>query len=83
MAGAVAPKTWADVVAFVKRADLSDPNLAPPAWIAQVPVDVSATAGTRTSAFVPLPAGSVGMLCATGTYPDLRFRDGGSFGLRP
>ncbi len=26
-----------------------------------------------------LPAGDLGALCATGTFPDLEFYDGGSF----
>ena len=79
MGGAAPPKTWADVVAFVQHADLADPNLKAPDWIVQVPVDLSASAGTRSTAFAPIPAGKVGVLCATGTYPDLTFYDGGSF----
>ena len=43
-----------------------------------MPVDLSASAGTRSTAFAPIPAGQVGVLCATGTYPDLTFYDGGS-----
>ena len=77
--GPVAPKTWDDLVTFVQAADLSDPNLRPPEWIVQVPVNLSASAGTRSTAFAPIPAGTVGALCATGTYPDLTFYDGGSF----
>ena len=34
--GAVPPKTWADVVAWLSAADLSDPDLAIPAWAIQV-----------------------------------------------
>ena len=79
MGGAAPPKTWADVVTFVQHADLADPNLKAPDWIVQVPVDLSASAGTRSTAFAPIPAGKVGVLCATGTYPDLTFYDGGSF----
>ena len=79
MGGAAPPKTWADVVTFVQQADLADPNLKAPDWIVQVPVDLSASAGTRSTAFAPIPAGKVGVLCATGTYPDLTFHDGSSF----
>ena len=79
MGGAAPPKTWADVVTFVQHADLADPNLKAPDWIVQVPVDLSASAGTRSTAFAPIPAAKVGVLCATGTYPDLTFYDGGSF----
>lgn len=79
MGGAAAPKTWADVVAFVQQADLADPNLKAPDWIVQVPVDLNASAGARSTAFAPIPAGEVGVLCATGTYPDLTFYDGDSF----
>ena len=79
MGGTSAPKTWADAVTYVQHADLSDPNLRAPDWIIQVPVDLSASAGTRSTAFAPIPAGQVGVLCATGTYPDLTFYDGGSF----
>ena len=79
MGGAAPPKTWADLVAFIRHADLSDPNLRPPDWITQVPGDVGASGGARTTAFAPIPAGQVGVLCATGSYPDLTFTDGGSF----
>ena len=57
MGGAAPPKTWADVVTFVQHADLADPNLKAPDWIVQVPVDLSASAGTRSTAFAPIPAG--------------------------
>ena len=43
----------------------------------QVPIDLSASAGTRATAFAPIPAGTVGILCATGTNPHLTFHDGG------
>ena len=78
---AAAPKTWADVVTFITHADLADPNLKAPDWIVQVPIDLSASAGTRATAFAPIPAGTVGILCATGTYPDLTFHDGGPITL--
>ena len=79
MGGAVPPKTWTDIVTFIQEADLADPNLKAPDWIVQVPLDMSASAGARSTAFAPIPAGLVGVLCATGTYPDLTFHDGGSF----
>jgi hypothetical protein len=79
VAGTVAPRTWDDVMAFVNAADLSDPNLRPPDWIVPVPLDVSASAGTRHTAFAAIPAGRVGIACVTGPYPDLTFHDGGSF----
>ena len=79
--GAVPPKTWADLVAFIEDADLADPNLRPPDWITQVPVNLSASGGARVTAFAPIPAGEVGALCATGAYPDLTFFDGGAFSV--
>ncbi len=76
---ATPPKTWDDILAFLRQADLSDPNLAVPDWIVQVPVNISATAGTRAVAFAPIPAGEVGLLCVSGTFPDVSFHDGGTF----
>ncbi len=38
--GVEAPKTWADALAFIRSADLSDPNIAPPDWLVQVQGDV-------------------------------------------
>ena len=53
---------------FVQHADLADPNLEVPDWIVQVPVRPERVApGRRSTAFVPIPAGKVGVLCATGT----------------
>ncbi len=63
------------------NADLSDPNLQPPDWIVQVPLERRASAGARSSTFAAVPAGETGVLCATGTYPALTFHDGGTFNL--
>ena len=63
------------------KADLSDPNLQPPSWIVQVPLNLAASAGTRSSTFAAVPAGETGVLCITGTYPALTFHDGGTFSL--
>ena len=79
MGGAKPPKAWPDVVQFIQAADLGDPNLVPPDWIFQIGANVSAEPGSTASAVVTLPAGTLGTLCATGTYPTLTFHDGGTF----
>ncbi len=40
-----------------------------------------ADAGSTVTAFVTLPTGNLGVLCATGTWPDLTFVDGGGFSV--
>ena len=79
--GATPPKTWADALSFVRHADLSNPNVVVPGWLVQVPGDVMADAGSTVTAFVTLPTGNLGALCATGTWPDLTFVDGGGFSI--
>jgi hypothetical protein len=48
-----------------------------------VPVqsDVMAAPGATTSAYVALPAGDLGALCATGDWPALTLVDAGGFSL--
>ena len=41
----------------------------------------SAEAGEDGSGLATLPLGVVGLACASGVWPDLRFVDGGSFTL--
>ena len=77
--GAAPPKAWADVVAWLSAADLSDPGLAIPAWAIQVGVGSMANAGETTSTMVTLPEGQLGVVCSTGEWPDLTFLDAGAF----
>jgi hypothetical protein len=77
--GVIAPKTWADAVALVKTIDLADPDLITPAWIFQVEGSLGAPPGGTAETIATQPAGTLGVLCATGTFPDLTFHDGGSF----
>jgi len=73
------PKVWADVIPFLRGADLSDPNVVPPDGIAEVPGNVAAGPDSTASGLVTLPAGALGALCATGTWPDLEWSDAGPF----
>lgn len=73
------PKSWDDVMAWVRAADFSDPSLQPPAWVQPLELGFTASAGGRAAGVAPLPAGPIGVACATGTFPDLTFHDGGSF----
>ena len=81
LARAVEPHTWADAIAWAKRADFSDPNLKPPAWI--VPVGAAqADAGGSGTTVVTLDAGTFGAVCGVGTYPRITFNDGGTFEVK-
>ena len=79
--GVKAPRTWEDAVAFIRAADLGDPKLVVPDWLIQAQGDVMADARSTASGFVTLPAGNLGALCATGTFPDLEFFDAGAFSV--
>jgi inosine-uridine nucleoside N-ribohydrolase len=79
--GAVPPKTWADTVAWLEAADLSDPNLAIPAWAIEVEGGSMANAGQTTTTMVTLPEGNLGVACGTGEWPDFTFFDAGPFTL--
>ncbi len=80
-AGVRAPKTWADALAFLADADFSDPNQTTPDWA--VPLGGGgggfAAAGQTVTSLGTLPAAEVGVLCATGEWPDLTMVNGGSF----
>lgn len=81
-AGVREPHTWADALAWIDAADMSNPELAIPDWIVQVASDgVYAEAGADATAAVDLPAGTVGVLCGTGEWPKLDFADGGTLTL--
>jgi hypothetical protein len=79
MGGARSPKGWADVVAFARAADFGDPNLALPDWVVPVQSDVMAAPGETASAYVTLPPGDLGAMCATGDWPALTLFDAGGF----
>ena len=81
-AGVREPKTWADALAWVDDADFSDPDIAIPDWIVEVGSDgVFAGPGSDATAIVELPAGTVGVICATGEWPEFTIADGGSMTL--
>jgi purine nucleosidase len=81
-AGVRPPRTWNDVVAFIGQADFSDPATVVPDWVIQAEgTSPLAEAGADAIALSTLPAGAVGVLCATGDWPDLELKDGGSFTL--
>ena len=78
-AGVREPKTWADALAYIGALDLSGGEPAIPDWL--VPLEGtggSAEAGEDGMGLTTLPAGLVGLACAYGDWPDLRFVDGGS-----
>ena len=81
LARATPPKTWDDIVAFVEAADFSDPNLTIPEWVVEVPMELAAAPGARTVAVADVPATEVGVVCATGTFPDFTIHDGGTFAV--
>jgi inosine-uridine nucleoside N-ribohydrolase len=81
-AGVVPPKSWADALTWVETVDLAGTEPAVPDWIVQVAGQgPSAEAGRDAIALVQLPAGTVGILCAVGDWPNLTFTDGGTFVL--
>jgi hypothetical protein len=81
-AGVREPRTWADALAWIDGVDLGAPDLAPPDWIVPVGSEgLSAEAGADATGMVALPAGTVGVVCATGEWPDLTFADGGAVSL--
>jgi inosine-uridine nucleoside N-ribohydrolase len=81
LGGVVAPHTWAEVIALLETIDLEDPDLQVPDWLIEIEGGASAGPGADAVALATLPAGAVGAVCATGTWPDLTFHDGGSFDL--
>ena len=81
-AGVREPKTWADALAWVDDADLSNPDIAIPDWLVEVAGDgVFAGPGSAATAIIELPAGTVGVICATGEWPEFTMVDGGSMTL--
>ena len=81
-AGVREPKTWADALAWVEAADFTDPAIVVPDWIVQVGGDgVFAEPGRDAVAMVDLPAGTVGVICATGAWPEFSLSDGGAVTL--
>jgi inosine-uridine nucleoside N-ribohydrolase len=82
VAGVREPRTWADALAWIDEADFSAPELVIPDWIVQVASDgVFAGPGADADAIVELPAGTVGVICATGEWPEFTIVDGGSMTL--
>lgn len=79
-AGVGAPRTWADVLTWVRAADLTGEQLEIPAWIIQPEGEGPyAEPGGTATAMSDLEAGTVGVLCASGEWPALSVHDGGSF----
>ena len=73
------PKRWSDVVPFLRGADLADPSFVQPDGIAEVPGSVATGPDSITSGVVTLPAGDLGALCLTGTWPEVEWSDAGPF----
>ncbi len=81
-AGVREPKTWADALAWIEAADFSDPAIVVPDWIVQVGSDgVFAEPGGDAVAMVELPAGTIGVICASGEWPEFSIADGGAVTL--
>jgi pyrimidine-specific ribonucleoside hydrolase len=78
LAGVEAPRTWADAVAVVVSADLSDPTFVPPDWIIPIEGGATALAGAEAVAIASVPAAEVGVICATGEWPALELTPGDS-----
>jgi hypothetical protein len=77
-AGVKAPRTWPEALAWVDSADFSDEQLVIPDWIVQLESEgVFAEAGADAAAMVEVPAGTVGVICATGEWPELTIADAG------
>ena len=81
MAGVVPPHTWDEAIAWIDTADFGDPNLAPPAWIVPVELSVSAGPGESAQGIVTLEAGTYGVACGAGTWPDIKVTNGAQFTL--
>ena len=81
MASVVPPHTWDQAVDWVRAADLSDPTLQPPAWIVPVNVSLTADPGGTGQSVVTLGAGSYGVACGPGTWPDIEVVNGTAFAL--
>ena len=82
VAGARAPHTWADLVAFITTVDVSS-GATLPDWLVQggQGVDEQGT-GSPVGATAQLAAGTYGPVCVTGVWPDLVFKPGDPFEIR-
>jgi pyrimidine-specific ribonucleoside hydrolase len=78
-AGVKSPRTWAEALAWVDAADFSNEDLAIPDWIVQLDSEgVFAEGGADAAAMIELPTGTVGVICATGEWPEFTITDAGS-----
>ena len=77
--GARPPRTWADLVALLPDYDATQ---APPDWVIGIAA-VSAEANAVGRAYVDVPAGTFGPVCATGELPSLRIIPGAPFDVAP
>lgn len=79
MAGVQPPKSWSDLVAWIKTIDLATQQ-EPPPWVLTGPsVADEAGTGAPLSVAGAIPAGMVGPVCLSGTWPDLTFVPGTPF----
>ena len=69
--GVVGPKTWDDLVDFLATRDPAS-EAAPPSWVVPIAF-LDAKAGGHATAIVDLPGGQSGIVCATGSGPDVTF----------
>lgn len=81
IAGVDPSHPWSDVMALLPSIEFDDPSLEIPDWVHPVEGGASAPAGGEGTWLTVLPSGTVGALCATGTWPDFTFFDAGSFDL--
>jgi hypothetical protein len=82
VARVVAPHTWAQALTWINKADFGDPNLAPPDWLLPLANPPTADAGASATSVASLEPGSYGVACEWGTWPKVRFTDGGAFEVK-
>ncbi len=83
MATTIPPKTWRDAIDFVRTSDPANPEAALPDWLVELGTLGVVEPDAPTTSIIEIPAGEVGAVCATGTWPDLEYHDGGSFVVEP
>ena len=77
-AGVKAPRTWPEALAWVEAADFTDQDIVIPGWIVQLDSEgVFAEAGADATAMVEIPAGTMGVICAAGEWPEFAITDAG------
>jgi inosine-uridine nucleoside N-ribohydrolase len=70
-----APHTWAELLDFLASFDFEQGG-EPPSWASALAVGLEAPAGDAMTVLVDLPPGVSGVICVSGTWPDLGFVSG-------